>query len=188
MIDLFKTTKRFFPASSLVLVLGLVSLFIAYSSCEKPDDDDGNSTIFTPDTITPILVAKGDASCWGLISEYPQQNCVIKTVTEWDNFLNSIEDVVREHAMLHEFVDTTINFSTYQVIAVIDKMRQPYWTIDITDVIEHADKLIVNYTHLDTNRSIAAVVWQPYHIVKIPKSNKNVVFNYDEEKKGGRGL
>ena len=166
---------------NIISIFLLIGLFVSVG-CNKPKDKE------YPIFITPILVAKGHAG-WSLWDVIPQQNLVIKTFTEWDNFLsNNICEELREYVISHDFVDTTINFSTHQVIAVIDKMRHPGWTIDITDVTEYVDKLIVTYTHLDTTIIHLTVVHQPYHIVKIPKSNKNVIFYYDEEKKGGKGL
>ena len=168
-------------AKNIISIFLLIGLFVSVG-CNKPKDKE------YPISITPILVAKGHAG-WSLWDVVPQQNLIIKTFTEWDNFLsNNICEELREYVISHDFVDTTINFSTYQVIAVIDKMRHPGWTIDITDVTEYVDKLIVTYTHLDTNRSHLTIAHQPYHIVKIPKSNKTVIFDYDEEKKGGKGL
>jgi hypothetical protein len=170
---------------NIISILLLIGLFVAVG-CDKPKDKKDKEY---PISITPILVAKGHAG-WSLWDVVPQQNLVIKTFTEWNNFLNNnICEELREYVISRDFVDTTINFSTHQVIAVIDKMHaSPRWSIDITDVVEYADKLIVTYTHLDTNRSLLAVAHQPYHIVKIPKLNKDVIFSYDEEKKGGKGL
>ena len=185
--NFFQTTPSVVKRSTAAMLCTLVmGLFVAYG-CVKPETPTGGGDgVFTSTVITPILVSKGD-----YFNVYDpsitEQKLVLKTATEWNNLISSIY----EYALDSFFVDTAdrnINFSQYQIIAVIDEPCPPIQTIDITDITEYADKIVVTYTNLDTTRFIMAVAHQPYHIVKIPASNKNVVFNYDEEKKGGKGL
>ena len=174
MIDKLTKTVKF---TVLGLCLGLVGL-CATMSCDKPRDGNSQNTSY----ITPFLISKGD-----YLSTYeytPQQNFVFANSTEWNNFIGN----VYEYALEYFFVETDINFSVHQVIAVIDKRRRFGWSIDITTVMEYVDKIVVTYTNLDTIHTSAAIACQPYHIVKIPASNKTVVFNYDEKMKGGKGL
>jgi hypothetical protein len=53
------------------------------------------------------------------------------------------------------------------------------WSVDILDVIEYDDKILVKYTNLNKGDDTLPII-QPYHFVKIPISNKNVVFEYIE--------
>ena len=181
----FKKTAWF---TAMPLCLVMMGLFIAYG-CEKtklPPDDSGSS-IFNPTAITPVLVSKEHYFA-SYTPSNTQQELVIKTATEWKNLISNIYD----YALEDFFVDTAdrnINFSKYQVITVIDTLKsQCYCSIDITDITEYTDKIIVTYTNLDTTITRLAIVSQPYHIVKIPVSKKNVIFDYDEEKKGEKGL
>jgi len=178
-INLFPTAQDVVKKSTVaMLCMLLAGLFLAVS-CEKPKEKN------YPFAITPILVSK--KSYLETYTPTPQQNLVIKTSTEWKNFTDNIYEYALEFFFV-DIADTNINFSKHQVIAVIDECCCPIRSIDITDITEYADKIVVTYTNLDTTKSIAAVAWQPYHIVKIPKSKKNVIFNYDEEMKGKKEL
>ena len=186
--NFFSATRNVAKRSTVAILCTLViGFFLSAASCDKLRNGSSPPTAIFPERIiTPILVSKGDyfASHTPSIT---QQKLVIKTATEWENLINNIY----EYALEDFFVDTAdrnIDFLQYQVIAVIDGLRPPIWTIDITDITEYADKIVVTYTNLDTTRNLMAVAWQPYRVVKIPASNKEVVFDYDEEKKGGKGL
>ena len=106
----------------------------------------------------------------------PRQNLVIRTKEEWKNLLDSIKSTVVNRC----FIETDIDFSKYQVIAVISKKANAYLSIDITDITENADEIIVTVSNLITNKYYTMVPGyrvQPFQIVKIPVSHKPVIFN-----------
>jgi len=50
------------------------------------------------------------------------------------------------------------------------------YTIDITGVVENKNDLTVTIRNLSPNGAVYTVITQPYHIVKIPKTEKRIVF------------
>ncbi|MCL2132087.1 MAG: protease complex subunit PrcB family protein [Lentimicrobiaceae bacterium] len=123
-----------------------------------------------------VLIAKGDNFVDNGYSPILQ---VITTPAAWDTLLNSISELYRPYITVNDFVDTTINFSIYQAIVVIDEQHDNGgWTIDITDVTEYANSIVVTYTNLMKGNPLP-VITRPFHIVKIPMSGKQIIFQYE---------
>jgi len=80
---------------------------------------------------------------------------------------------------LSKFTETDIDFTTHQVVAVIDFWRSSYgWYIDINTINELENEIMVKITSTENEKEhILTVMTQPYHIVKIPKMEKPVVFD-----------
>ena len=117
--------------------------------------------------ITPILIAQDNLYGTG---KEQKQNTVITTKLEWDALL-AVMSSPNPMPSLDE-----IDFEQFQVIAVIDAVRSSAgWSIDITDITEYDDKIVVTYSNLSAG-GIATVLTQPYHIVKISKSDKKIEF------------
>ncbi|URM37748.1 protease complex subunit PrcB family protein [Flavobacterium anhuiense] len=74
------------------------------------------------------------------------------------------------------FKETNIDFSQYQVIAVIDK-TQPNdgHSIDIVEMTENRNTIIVKVEKLK-NGNLTKKSSRPYDIVKTAKTDKKVVF------------
>lgn len=144
-------------------ILSLVLFTII--SCSKNDA----VASFTPQTITPILIGKGNLSGSENIS---QQNIAIYNSTEWNIILNSLEQ-----GTTSEFSETTgLDFNNYQLIALFDNLYpSPKFDIIITSITENVDNIIVNYQKIPLP-IISSVYSQSFYIVKIPKSTKPVVF------------
>jgi hypothetical protein len=118
-----------------------------------------------------VLIAKGNISGE---EEIPEQNSVITTQIAWDSLINAMNLV---NNVSNSFTEINIDFSKYQIIAVFDKIRPNIgWTVDITDVTEYADSIVIMYTNLGIGDSICLMI-QPYYIVKIPLSEKPIVFH-----------
>ena len=119
-----------------------------------------------------VLIGKGNLTGSEGI---PKQNLVITTETAWENLktaMNSVNNVT------DSFKEADIDFSKYQVIAIFDEIKiGECWTIDITDVTEDDDSITVAYTNIGTEVSTSDTT-QPFHIVKIPISDKQIVFQY----------
>ncbi|MDR2929194.1 MAG: protease complex subunit PrcB family protein [Cytophagaceae bacterium] len=143
-----------------ILLLGTLALFL--TGCYHIPDGE-----FEPQAITPVLIAQGE-NCYA--ENLAAQNRVIKTSEDWHELLNTLSEVS------NSFTETEIDFSRYMVLAVFDEVKgNGGWSIDITGVTEFATKIVVNYTNLKTG-NVTHVITQPYHIVKIPKSDKEVMF------------
>ena len=124
-------------------------------------------------TIDPIQIGHG--CLYGNGAEnVPKQNTVITTRTEWETLLTAMCSV---NDITYELSETEIDFTKYRVIAAVDAVRPSSgWSIDITDITEYADNIVVTCTNLEANGAALTVMTQPYHIVKIPTSDKAVVF------------
>ena len=144
------------------LILSMV-LFLTLS-CNKIQENS-----FIPQTITPKLIAKG--SLMGSENIIPQ-NIVYYNNSNWNIFLNSIDQF-----RLAQFTETTnVNFNEYQLIAVFDNVYQsPTYEVNISNITENINNIIVT-VQKTYSPSIATVMDQKFHIVKIPKSTKPVVF------------
>ena len=65
---------------------------------------------------------------------------------------------------------------SFQVIAVFDKLHNNGgWSIDVINIIENENSLNVNIDNLQ-NGNLTQIVIQPFHIIKIPRTNKKIVF------------
>ena len=124
--------------------------------------------------ITPILIAQGDLSGNGAES-IPQQNIVITNNEDWENLktaMNSYRDNTTQYYFSEEYID----FLQYQVIAVFDEVKtHGGFSIDIVEITEYSDKIVVEVSKLKQG-GLLCVITQPFHIVKIPISNKEIVF------------
>ena len=124
-----------------------------------------------PSIITPILLAKGTLMDDDYFIDIPQYqhslNLIITTSEEWNKLIadTHLSDVERD-----------VDFLMYQVIVLINAVLPSTGAIDITSIKEYADKIIVIF---ENRIGVFPMVTQPYHIVKIPVSDKEIVFEYN---------
>ncbi|MDR2586475.1 MAG: protease complex subunit PrcB family protein, partial [Prevotellaceae bacterium] len=153
-------TKR----NILSCILAVVLVFTVTISCNT-----------YPITIKPVLIAEGDRF------NGDKGNSVIKTQAEWDNLINvhcsqyfSNATICRQY-----FVDKNIDFDMFQIIAVIDGTRpQLNWSINIVSIKEYSDDIVVSIYIKAPKGPAPDALSQPYQIVKIPVTAKDVVFEY----------
>lgn len=70
----------------------------------------------------------------------------------------------------------TIDFDQSIVLAVFDEIKSHGGhSIDITEVSEHEDRFVVQIERLNEG-GMLTVITQPYHLVKIPKTTKPIIF------------
>lgn len=146
-------------------VLLLTSFFVLLS-CSNNDDN------FTPQNVTPTLIGKG--VLYGNGAEgIPQQNVVITSQTQFNDLMNSMDSI---NGVSNSFTETSIDFNNFMIIGVFDSVKQNGgYDISIINIAENLDNISITietaYTPIMT-----AVITQPFHIVKIPKSAKPIVF------------
>lgn len=140
-------------------------LFITLISCNNNNDENP----FFPITITPVLIGKGNLMGSENISP---QKIVLYDNANWNDILNSIDQF-----RLAQFTETTnVNFNDFQLIAVFDNVYpSPTYEVNITNVTENVNNIVVT-VQKTYSPSIATVMTQSFHIVKIPKSTKPIVF------------
>ena len=115
------------------------------------------------------LIAKGDLSGIGT-EAISNQYFSITNQTEWENFISQI-DVTNE--VSSGFSEQNIDFSEYVVIAVIDQVRNTSgYSIDL-EISTNYEKIFIgsNLSSPSPDGVVATVISQPYHIVKIAKTN-----------------
>jgi len=142
----------------------IYSLFLVISSCS---DNDGNTEAKTP--IIVLQIGKGNL----VGNNVPQQNMVITTSAQWNTLLTTLDSVNNTSG---SFTETNIDFNQFMIIAVFDQVfPNGGHSIDIITVDDNPQNITVDLERLLTG-NVTSVVTQPYHIVKIPKSTKPVVF------------
>ncbi|WP_315054981.1 hypothetical protein [Chryseobacterium indoltheticum] len=151
------------------LLLLLCSIFFLTISCRDNHDDD--EPLENKNQINFQLIGKGN-----LMGNYAaQQNTVITNTTQWNNFLNQI-DSPNNHPSAG-FTETNIDFNQFMVIVVIDAVYpNGEHSVDIMTVAENTQNIEVDVEKL-LQGNVTTVVTQPYHIVKIPKILKPVIFD-----------
>jgi len=143
-------------------ILLILSLFFI-TSC----NDDENNT-FQSVEITPILISKGGIFNGNYNST--QHNEIFNNYTEWNNFVTNIWGLANIPN------EATVNFNEYQVIVALDEPRpNGGHSIDITSIIENATNIVITVEKLN-NGDDTQIPTRPYHFVKIPTSNKPIVF------------
>jgi len=102
-----------------------------------------------------------------------KQITVIKNSSDWDELMDKMNSV---NNVTDRFSETNIDFSSYIIIAVFDEVKMyGGHSIDITSITENDINIIVKVENILTG-DLIAVITQPFHIVKIPKRNKEIIF------------
>ena len=158
------------------IILILISIVIV--SCND-NDDEPIVVPFVPVTITSTMIGKrNDKAPTEGIS---QQNFVINDETNWTNIKNQMDAPyiaigLGNYYTENNFEETTIDFANFTVIAVFDQVYgNGGHSIDITNITEYENNIVVTVENLLTGNG-SSVVTQPYHIVKIPRNPKPIVF------------
>ncbi|MGO4708653.1 protease complex subunit PrcB family protein [Chryseobacterium sp. 2TAF14] len=148
------------------LLLLLCSIFFIAISCR-----DNDETIEEKNQINFQLIGKGN-----FLGTYATpQNTAITNSTQWNNFLNQI-DGPNNHPS-SGFTETNIDFNQFMLILVVDAVYpNGGHSVDIMTVDETSQNIEVDVEKL-LQGNVTTVVTQPYHIVKIPKILKPVIFN-----------
>ncbi|MRX69210.1 PrcB C-terminal [Flavobacterium resistens] len=145
-------------------IILFLTLALTLASCSNNDDERSDvafTTIYQRDTYGAYP---------GTI---PKSNLVITSQTDWNALLEKLNIITQA---LYISPDTNIDFSKYQVIAVFDEVRKSGgYSIDITKISQSNSQIIVKVEQLNKG-NLTSIITQPFHIVKIAKSNKKVVF------------
>lgn len=100
---------------------------------------------------------------------------VMRSQEEWETFkaqLNSVNTVTGA------FKDQELDFESEMIIACIDRVRGSGGHEIIVDaIVENDTELQVNVRHVGPADMAASVLTQPFHIVRIVKSDKGIRLN-----------
>ncbi len=143
------------------VILLFASILFLYS-CYKKDQ------VNYPRKINQVLIGKGDLTGDENITE---QNLVINTQADFSFILDKMQSIT-----LNSLTETNIDFNNYTVIAVFDSIKPTFgYHITISNIIENSDSITVSIIESGSLTATLEVA-QPFHIVKIPKTTKPVIF------------
>ena len=100
-----------------------------------------------------------------------QSNLVITNDADWQNLMNQMNTV---NNVTDDFTETDIDFNTYNVIAIFLDIKPSGWEVKITDITEDDTNI---HVYKSEEAFLYSVMTQPFHIVKISKSYKPVIFH-----------
>ncbi|MFL9833510.1 protease complex subunit PrcB family protein [Chryseobacterium terrae] len=149
------------------LLLLLCSILFISISCR--DEEEENSDV--KNQIEFQLIGKGN-----LIGNYvSQQNTIITNSLQWSSFLNKIDSTT--YPTSASFITTHVDFNEYMVIIVVDETYPSGGhSIEITKMEDYPQYINI-HVEKSLNGNATSFITQPYHIVKIPKTTKSLIFN-----------
>lgn len=147
------------------ILLILTVLLIQASSCQNDDTPvPAELSLITKGTVIASMLSQGDRT--------------ITNQNDWTTFVNGYNIVFKNDGS-GEITETTIDFSRYQVMVVIDGLKGAIgYSVNIASVEEIDNQLIVEVEHVTPEQRDTNTVTQAYTIVKAPKSNLPVVFQH----------
>ncbi|MDP3314060.1 protease complex subunit PrcB family protein [Lutibacter sp.] len=142
----------------------IITMIIGLTSCNK-NDDELNLVKFT-------LI--GQNNLYGNGAEnITKQKLVISELNSWNELIDKMNTV---NDVSDEFTETDIDFANFIVIAVFDKVYgNGGHSIDIIKITKNENKVIVTIENI-LGGGATAIMTQPFHIVKIPKTDKLIIF------------
>jgi hypothetical protein len=141
----------------------LILLLVSIISIACTNDDDSTPVSFA------LIVENNLNGGEGI----PKQNLVITDGTIWNNLITSMDS---ENNVFDSFTETTIDFSTYTVIAVFDEVRPSSAYGIKVGVFQDVSNIIVDVNYISFGGNAFTIVGQPFYIVKIENSNLPIVF------------
>lgn len=155
--------------------LSIIIGFLVLSSCgvSKETTEVVADTNLVYESVPFDIVGKGNLAGAGDEGIY-ESNLVIHTKADWELLISKMNAVNLE---VNNFAITEVDFEKYLVIASFDKVQNSGgYSIKIMDIQDATENLIVVITKGAPTEMTASVMTQPYYIVRIPKTNKPVVF------------
>ena len=143
----------------------ILSLFLFIYSCiNECDESEFQST-----NIDFVEIGIGSLSGSGQ-EDIDQSNLVITNQTDWQELIAVIDAIVNVSG---NFSETDIDFDNFMLIAVFLELKGNGYDVEITNVIENENNITITTQETEF---LTLVMTQPYHIVKIPVSDKTVIF------------
>lgn len=171
-----------------VLIASAVILIMSGCVEEKPDlkmENDVNDSINKTNNLLNDTTIKEkeipfETVSKGLNSGYEERKkYAITDNSDWMNLWDMHVSIVEPKPPLPE-----VDFNQEMVIAVFfGSIASGGYTIEITKVIENKTNLVVFVKEIIPGKGciVSEGETSPYHIIKIQKVNKEVIFNVDKE-------
>ncbi len=99
-----------------------------------------------------------------------QSNLVINSQSDWQALMSQMNS---HNNVTNDFNEIDIDFGQFTIIAVILELKGYGWEVEINRIIEREGSIVVSTTEQSYD---TAVMSQPFHIIKIPKTDKAIVF------------
>lgn len=148
----------------IVLIVGFVSIFIACSNTKNLTPQN------FPIAIEYTEIGKGTLSGSGL-EQLSETKIAINNQQDWNALLtkmNAIQNVSNQFTQQH------INFNTHTVIIHLLKLKPNGCQITINNVVENEKDITVISKEVNF---VTLRQTQPFHIISIPKTQKEIIFN-----------
>lgn len=143
-------------------IILLFSILFLLTGCSSDNDSEVSEVQFS-------VIGQGNHFNGNF--ESSKTNLVIKNNDQWNILKNRLTSY-----SITQLNETDIDFEKYQVIAIIDEVRHSGgYSVDITKISQTKTSIIVNIEQLKKG-DLTSVITQPFHIVKIAKTAKRVVF------------
>lgn len=157
-------------AFSLVL---LVTLMLGCGSNKNKNAENQNEMASKPAQVEFQTISQGNLYGSGK-EQIPEQQIVIKDAEQWNSLIEKMNSV---NDMTSNFKETDIDFSKYSVLAVFEKvLGHGGSSIKVANITENEDQIQVFVKKTSPDGMSTSVMTQPYHLVKIPATEKEVVF------------
>ncbi|MGB8704383.1 MAG: protease complex subunit PrcB family protein [Gillisia sp.] len=128
---------------------------------------------FPGDPVKTTLIAK-DILYGNGEEEIPEQNLVIRDSESWNELIKKMNSV---NQVSDSFTQTDIDFTKFTVLAVFDKVENSGgYDITIEKVFDKDKALVVKIRKISPAGFVTQVMTQPFHIIKIPATQKQVIF------------
>lgn len=104
-----------------------------------------------------------------------KQNIVINNESVWDDLKSKMNAVNNETDLFNE---TEIDFSNFYVIAAFEEVKNSgEFQLSIIEVLKSSKNIFVKTkTESTSGQSSIQIITQPYHIIKLPKSDLPIIF------------
>ena len=106
---------------------------------------------------------------------FKKENIVISSKKEWKFFLTKFDTINK----VSKTFENAIDFSEEMIVICLDKVRSSGgFSVEIIEVIKEASTTLikVKFKSPKPMDMVNSVIIQPYHIVKINKTNKKIKF------------
>ncbi len=120
-----------------------------------------------PKEITFVTIGKGSLYGNG-IENIERSSLIISNQTDWQSIVTQMDSY---NTVSDNFIETGINFNTYTIVAVFGEVNPSASELEITGIIENQEGIAISYS---INTFANTVVTQPYHLVKIPITEKSL--------------
>ena len=106
---------------------------------------------------------------------FKKENIVISSKEEWRSFLSKMDTTNK----VSKAFENAIDFSKEMVLVCMDKVRNSGgFSVEIMEAVKEADTLLIKVQSKGPKpmAMVTAVMIQPYHIIKIKKTNRRIKF------------